>query len=63
MSRDMVPIYQVPGGISLPRPGMNSSQKSLEWIRPRTYRHPPIASRGNMNLHFAHRSSGVVAGR
>jgi len=43
--------------------GRNSSHTSPARTTPRTYRHPPIASRGNMNLHSEQRASGLVADR
>jgi RimJ/RimL family protein N-acetyltransferase len=43
------------------RRGLNSSQVSELWITPRTYRHPPIDRRGNMNLHSPQLNFGFSA--
>jgi hypothetical protein len=43
------------------RRGRNSLQVSERWITPRTNRHPPMPSRGNMYLHRSQRTSGVGA--
>jgi hypothetical protein len=42
--------------------GTNSLQLDEPLITPRTSRHPPTASGGNMYLHLSQRTSGVGAG-
>jgi len=42
---------------------MNLSHVADPLISPRTSRHPPSASVGNMNLHWSQRDSAPDAGR
>ena len=51
------------GSASVMRRGVNESQVSELRIVPRTNLHPPTPSRGNMNLQWSQRTSGVGAGR